>query len=139
MTKHSFFPIVLGSDENAYGTSRLFYEKYGIKPLLCCTRQLVPTSNSRLFTIRIIKDFDKDEVFPDALLSVLKEYKKTYEKIIVIPCWTITARLFQSTMINLKDLLQTSLYQRNCLIRLIQRINSMLCAKSTAWTTLKPI
>ena len=86
MTKHNFFPIVLGSDENAYGTSRLFYEKYGIKPLLCCTRQLVPTSNSRLFTIRIIKDFDKDEVFPNALLTVLKEYKKTYEKLIVIPC-----------------------------------------------------
>lgn len=86
MTNNNFFPIVLGSDENAYGTSRLFNEAYGIKPLLCCTRQLVPTSNSSLFTVRKIENFDKDEVFPGALLSVLKEYKEKYEKLIVIPC-----------------------------------------------------
>lgn len=86
MTNYNFLPIVLGSDENAYGTSRLFNEAYGIKPLLCCTRQLTPTSNSSLFNIKKIENFDKDEVFPQALLGVLKEYKQKYEKLIVIPC-----------------------------------------------------
>jgi len=86
MSNNSFFPIVLGSDENAYGTARLFKEAYNIKPLLCCTRQLTPTSNSRLFSVKQIADFDKDEVFPNALLSVLKEYKTKYDKLIVIPC-----------------------------------------------------
>lgn len=86
MTKQKFLPIILGSDENAYGQSRLFNETYNIKPLLCCTRLLTPTSNSSLFFIRKIDNFDKDEVFPDALLSVLKEYKEKYEKLIVIPC-----------------------------------------------------
>lgn len=86
MTKNKFLPIALGSDENAYGTARLFVEAYNIKPLLCCTRQLTPTSNSALFSIRQIENFDKDEVFPDALLSILKECKEKYEKIIVIPC-----------------------------------------------------
>lgn len=86
MTKKTFLPIVLGSDENAYGTSRLFNEAYGIKPLLCCTRQLTPTSNSTLFKIRKINDFDKDEVFPEELLKVLREYKDKYDKLIVIPC-----------------------------------------------------
>jgi D-aspartate ligase len=86
MTKQKFLPIILGSDENAYGQSRLFNETYNIKPLLCCTRLLTPTSNSSLFSIRKIDNFDKDEIFPDALLSVLKEYKEKYEKLIVIPC-----------------------------------------------------
>ncbi len=86
MTNKNFLPIALGSDENAYGTARLFVEAYNIKPLLCCTRQLTPTTNSSLFSIRQIEDFDKDDVFPSALLSVLKECKQKYEKIIVIPC-----------------------------------------------------
>ena len=73
MTNKTFLPIILGSDENAYGQSRLFNEVYNIKPLLCCTRQLVPTSNSKLFTIKKIQDFDKDSIFPSALLEVVKE------------------------------------------------------------------
>ncbi len=86
MTKYNFLPIVLGSDENAYGTARLFNEAYNIKPLLCCTRQLTPTSNSSLFSIKKIENFDKDEVFPNAFLEVLKECKSKYDKLIVIPC-----------------------------------------------------
>ncbi len=86
MTDNFFLPIVLGSDENAYGTSRLFYEAFGIKPLLLCTRQLIPTTNSKLFDLVPIKDFDKDDVFPVELLSVLKEKSKQYKKIIVVPC-----------------------------------------------------
>ncbi len=86
MTKQKFLPIILGSDENAYGQARLFNEAYNIKPLLCCTRLLTPTSNSSLFSIKKINNFDKDDVFPSALLAVLKEYKKEYDKIIVIPC-----------------------------------------------------
>lgn len=86
MTNTNFLPIILGSDENAYGCSRLFNEAYGIKPLLCCTRALTPTSNSSLFSLCMIKDFDKDSVFKDALLDVIEEQKKKYDKIIVIPC-----------------------------------------------------
>ena len=83
MTKQKFLPIILGSDENAYGQSRLFNETYNIKPLLCCTRLLTPTSNSSLFSIRKIDNFDKDEVFPNALLNVLKEYKEKYQIILI--------------------------------------------------------
>lgn len=86
MKKEKFLPIILGSDENAYGTSRLFAASYGIKPLLICTRQLIPTLYSSLFTLRKIRDFDRDDVFPEALLSVLREYSSKYEKLLVIPC-----------------------------------------------------
>ena len=55
--KKDFLPIILGSDENAYGTARLFREAYGVTPLLLCTQQLVPTRHSHLFLCRIIPDF----------------------------------------------------------------------------------
>lgn len=86
MERTDFLPIILGSDENAYGTSRLFGEAYGIKPLLVCTRQLIPTVYSRLFTLKRVEGFDRDDVFPDALLEILREAKKEYKKVIVVPC-----------------------------------------------------
>lgn len=86
MTNTNFLPIILGSDENAYGQARLFNEAFNIKPLLCCTRLLTPTTNSNLFTIKKIENFDKDDIFVPALSAVLKEYKQKYDKLIVIPC-----------------------------------------------------
>ena len=84
--KQDFLPIILGSDENAYGTARLFQEAYRVAPLLLCTQQLVPTRHSHLFTCRIIPDFEREEVFPSALLGVLRECAQQYEKLLVIPC-----------------------------------------------------
>ena len=51
-----------------------------------CTAQLIPTRHSRLFDCRIIAGFEREEVFPDALLGVLRECSKDYEKLLVIPC-----------------------------------------------------
>ncbi len=84
--RKDFLPIILGSDENAYGTARLFQEAYGVAPLLLCTQQLVPTRHSHLFLCRIIPDFEREDVFPDALLEVLKQCAQDYEKLLVIPC-----------------------------------------------------
>ena len=81
-----YLPIILGSDENAYGTARLFGEICGARPLLVCTRQLIPTVHSRLFTIKKVEDFDSDSVFPGALKEILLEYKKSFEKLVVVPC-----------------------------------------------------
>lgn len=87
MSKQDFLPIILGSDENAYGTARLFREAYPtVRPLLLCTQQLIPTRCSRLFDCRIIEGFEREEVFPTALLGVLREMGEVYEKLLVIPC-----------------------------------------------------
>lgn len=93
MTKAAFLPIILGSDENAYGDARLFYEEYGIRPLLLCQRLLVPTRHSRLFTYRCFENFDTEEVFVPTLLSVLREMKQQYEKLLVIACSDYYANL----------------------------------------------
>lgn len=81
-----FMPIILGSDENAYGTARLFREICGVKPLLVCTRGLIPTVYSSLFTLKTVEGFDTDDVFCRELLKLLSEYKKTYDRIVVVPC-----------------------------------------------------
>lgn len=86
MKKRDFLPIILGSDENAYGNVRLIREKYDVVPLLLCKRLLIPTMYSKLFDYRCIADFDKEEVFVPSLLSVLKEKSQNYEKIVVIAC-----------------------------------------------------
>ena len=85
--KKDFLPIILGSDENAYGTARLFREAYpSVTPLLLCTQQLVPTRHSHLFLCRVIPGFEEESVFPDALLTVLRQCAADYEKLLVIPC-----------------------------------------------------
>ena len=85
--KQDFLPIILGSDENAYGTARLFREAYPeVTPLLLCTAQLIPTRHSKLFTCRILEGFEREDVFPDALLGVLRECAGDYERLLVIPC-----------------------------------------------------
>ena len=46
--------IIMGSDENAYGVSRIIYDKYKVKPLLLCSRILFPTKYSNILDIKII-------------------------------------------------------------------------------------
>ena len=86
MAKKDFLPIILGSDENAYGTARLFCEAYDVRPLVLCTIPLSPTRDSKLFDLRVIENFERADVFPDALLGVLRKNAETYEKQLVIPC-----------------------------------------------------
>jgi len=86
MTKKDFLPIILGSDENAYGTARLFYEAYGITPLLICTRQLTAIYNSKILNVITIDGFDSDEVFVNTLSEIIDKQKKAYDKAVIIPC-----------------------------------------------------
>ena len=55
--------IILGSDENAYGCARCFYEIDGEKPLLLCSRALVATDHSHILTRRVVADLDSPSVF----------------------------------------------------------------------------
>ncbi len=86
MEKKQFLPIILGSDENAYGTVRLFREAYGVRPVLVCTRRLTPTLDSDLFDLEQVADFDREDVFADALDKILQRYASQYEQLVVVPC-----------------------------------------------------
>ena len=81
-----FLPIILGSDENAYGTVRLFREAYGVRPLILCTSRLIPTMDSVLFDLIAIPGFDGDEVFVRELTRILVEKKTEADEIVVVAC-----------------------------------------------------
>ena len=68
----------MGSDENAYGVSRIIYDKYKVKPLLLCSRILFPTKYSNILDIKIIDNFDLEEVCINNLLVEGSFYKKEY-------------------------------------------------------------
>ena len=101
----TFLPIILGSDENAYGASRLFNDEYGIKPLLVCTRQLIPTLYSDRFTLRRVDDFDLDEVFSREMKKILEEFRDKYDKLIVVPCSDYYAAMLSRHQEELSDLI----------------------------------
>ena len=79
-------PILLGSDENAYGCARLFYDRYGVRPLVFCSRALPPTSYSRILTRRVIKALDTPAVFRSVMEEALPILKNTAENLVIIPC-----------------------------------------------------
>lgn len=117
MEKAPFLPILLGSDENAYGNARLFYDEYGIKPLLLCSRPLPPTSYSRILSRRVIKDFDNEAVFRGIMEEFLPILKNEAEHILVIPCSDYYAELVIKNRALIKKYSDTpavteELYQR---------------------------
>ena len=86
MQKMKFLPILLGSDENAYGCARLFFDEYKIKSLLLCCRALPPTSHSRILYRKIIDNFDTNAVFKGIAEEFFPILKEKAEKLLVIPC-----------------------------------------------------
>ena len=88
-----FLPILLGSDENAYGCARLFYDGYGIKPLLLCASPLPPTSYSRILIRKIIKKLDTGAVFKGIMEELLPALKTEAKKLLLVPCSDYYAEL----------------------------------------------
>lgn len=78
--------VILGSDENAYGMSRVIYKKYKEKPLVLCSRILYPTMFSKIVDIKVIENFDTESVCIKSLINVGETLKKTTKNIILIPC-----------------------------------------------------
>ncbi len=86
MENKSFLPIILGSDENAYGNARLFCEAFSVRPLLICRTPLRPTAYSKILDIKVIENFDTKEVFHSSLLPIIKEKKKEYDSVVLVSC-----------------------------------------------------
>jgi len=84
--KQKFHPIILGSDENAYGIARAFHEKYNIISTALCSKQLIATRYTKIIEIIKIENFDKENIFIENLVKIAEEKLKNYEKLILIPC-----------------------------------------------------
>lgn len=86
MAMRKFLPIILGSDENAYGCARMFYEINAERPLLLCSKGLLSSSHSGILNRRIIKNFDDDRIFSAVFPEIISALKNEAEKLLVIPC-----------------------------------------------------
>jgi len=86
-----FLPILLGSDMNAYGMARAFYEAYGIKPLILGRSHLTATQNSRILNFKEIKNLNQQEVFVPALEKIAEQYSN--KKLLLLACGDDYAKL----------------------------------------------
>ncbi|TSI11333.1 ATP-grasp domain-containing protein [Lysinibacillus sp. BW-2-10] len=100
---HPFLPIIIGTDTNAYGMARAFYEEYGIKPLLLGQKganrgikrlilgeiSAIATQNSR------IVNFQKVDLDSKSFVSVLENIAEQFpdKKLILLVCGEEYAKL----------------------------------------------
>ena len=79
-------PVILGTDANAYGLARSFYDEYGIKPLALGKAALRETKESKIIDVEINPNLTDEKVFLDTLLSVYEKNKDKYKKFILLSC-----------------------------------------------------
>jgi D-aspartate ligase len=86
MGKQPFLPVILGSDENAYGMARAFHERYNINSLVLCKQVLPASKYSKIMEIVQVDDLDDEPIFLDNIKRVAEEKSRRYKKLILIPC-----------------------------------------------------
>lgn len=86
-----FLPILLGSDMNAYGMARAFFEAYGLKPLVLGRSHLTATQNSRILSFQQIDRLNEQDVFVPALKKVAQQFPD--KKLLLLACGDDYAKL----------------------------------------------
>lgn len=56
MGKVDFLPVILGSDDNAYGMARAFHEQYGITSIVVTKGHILPTMHSKIVEKKYMKN-----------------------------------------------------------------------------------
>ena len=84
MGKADFLPVILGSDDNAYGMARAFHEQYGIKSIVVTKGHILPTMHSKIVEKKIYEQLDEPEFFIKSMLDLYEELKERADKLLVI-------------------------------------------------------
>ncbi len=84
--KKDFMAVILGSDENAYGFARVFYETYGIKSIALTIHVLEVSMHSDIIEFIRDENLHDPSHFVAKLNGIAKKLKQEYEKVILIPC-----------------------------------------------------
>lgn len=96
-----FLPVLLGSDMNAYGMARAFYEEYGIKPLVLGRSQLSATEHSSILEFTEIDKLNEQDVFLAALKQVAQVYGQD-KRLLLLACGDDYAKLIIKNKPELK-------------------------------------
>ncbi len=102
MESQALLPVLLGSDQNAYGMARSFHEAYGVKSAIIARRLLSACQNSRLIASVTLKPDLEDE---NVLIKTLADFSFAHPKqtLILVPCSDAYARLCARRAADLKE------------------------------------
>ncbi|ARW20087.1 carboxylate--amine ligase [Pediococcus pentosaceus] len=81
---NNFTPILLGSDFNAYGMARSFYEITGRRVQAYAGTVLAPTRFTKIVNVDIIPGFSEDPVFIESMRKIAKKYENSDEKVVLL-------------------------------------------------------
>lgn len=81
-----FTPLILGSDFNAYGLARSFYELYHQPVKAIADHELAPTRYTKIVDVTLVPGFSEDPVWIETMLQLKEEYRNHLEPVILIGC-----------------------------------------------------
>lgn len=85
-TDIAFTPILLGSDFNAYGLARSFYELYQRPVKAIAELPLAPTRFTKIVDLHLVEGFASDPVWIETMLKLKEEYRNHKEPVILLGC-----------------------------------------------------
>lgn len=99
----TFLPILLGTDNNAYGMARSFHEAYGVKSLALGKIPLLETRASKIVSVTTKSNFDSSPVFLQTLQKVAEKLGPQYDYLILIACGDRYVELITEHREDLKE------------------------------------
>lgn len=102
--KNKFLPVILGTDANAYGLARSFYDEYKIKALALGTVALKETKNSKIVDTIIEPNLKDNNIFLNTLKNIKNENQN--KTLILLSC----AEWYTDLIVNNKKILEKDFY-----------------------------
>lgn len=100
----NFLPIILGSDVNAYGIARSFYEAYSIQSVVVCQELWVVCQNTKFISKVIVEpNLETDKAFVETLKNVATSLSKSESNLILIPCGDAYSELISRNQKMIED------------------------------------
>ena len=94
MTNHSFIPVIIGTDMNAYNMSISFHEEYDIKPIIVGRESLSFTQLSSITNcIELHPNLGEGETFVQFLKEIAAKYEVAGKKLLLIGTNDLYVRL----------------------------------------------
>ncbi|MBQ2252506.1 MAG: hypothetical protein II328_00830 [Clostridia bacterium] len=116
----NLLPVILGSDQNAYGIARSFHEAYGVKSVILARRALSATANSTIVHYAVLEErLEEDEVFVQTLIRFAENSANKTR--ILVPCSDYYARLAARHSKKLAPYYHFALSDEETLVSLAQK------------------
>lgn len=81
---NEFLPVILGTDANAYGLARCFYDEYKVKSLALGKVALRETQKSKIIDVEIYPNLSDEKIFLKTMNSIYERNKN--KKLILLSC-----------------------------------------------------